>query len=89
MSDPVEFLSFIAVKRRQLQSQTFMKPVTPENTPKQLASSFEQPTLAYLEPYVGDGLTNVRGKFYQFETDPNALYRTRLKITSPSTKFTK
>lgn len=31
--------------------------------------------LDYLEPFVGDGLTDVRGRFYPFETDPNALHR--------------
>jgi len=31
--------------------------------------------ISYLEPFEGDGLTNVQGKFFQFETDPNALYR--------------
>ena len=31
--------------------------------------------ITHLEPYVRDGLTNVQGKFFQFETDPNALYR--------------
>ena len=31
--------------------------------------------ITHLEPFDGDGLTNVQGKFFQFETDPNALYR--------------
>ncbi|OUS05335.1 hypothetical protein A9Q96_12190 [Rhodobacterales bacterium 52_120_T64] len=30
--------------------------------------------ITHLEPFDGDGLTNVQGKFFQFETDPNALY---------------
>ncbi|MBD3677972.1 MAG: hypothetical protein HUJ27_06155 [Rhodobacteraceae bacterium] len=31
--------------------------------------------LSWLEPFDGDGLTDVRGTFVPFETDPNALYR--------------
>lgn len=31
--------------------------------------------LGHLEPFVGDGLIDVRGRFYPFETDPNALHR--------------
>ena len=31
--------------------------------------------IRYLEPFDGDGLTDVRGRFFPFETDPNALYR--------------
>lgn len=31
--------------------------------------------ITHLEPFEGDGLTDVRGKFFAFETDPNALYR--------------
>jgi hypothetical protein len=29
----------------------------------------------FLDPYDGRGIADIRGKFYQFETDPNALYR--------------
>ncbi len=35
--------------------------------------------LNHLEPYKGDGLTDVKGKFHPFETDPNVLIRHALK----------
>lgn len=31
--------------------------------------------LTHLEPFMGDGLTDVQGRFFPFETDPNALHR--------------
>lgn len=31
--------------------------------------------LTWLEPFDGDGVTDMRGRFVPFETDPNALYR--------------
>jgi len=31
--------------------------------------------LSVLEPFDGDGLTDHKGRFYLFETDPNALHR--------------
>jgi len=31
--------------------------------------------ITWLEPFEGDGLVDVRGKFFRFETNPNALYR--------------
>ncbi len=31
--------------------------------------------LTHLEPFAGDGLTDVQGRFFPFETDPNALHR--------------
>jgi len=31
--------------------------------------------LTWLKPFDGDGVTDMRGRFIPFETDPNALYR--------------
>jgi len=31
--------------------------------------------LTWLEPFDGDGVTDIRGGFFAFETNPNALYR--------------
>jgi len=31
--------------------------------------------ITWLEPFEGDGLVDVRGKFFRFEINPNALYR--------------
>jgi hypothetical protein len=30
--------------------------------------------LSYLEPYAGQGVTDIKGKFHPFEVDPNRLY---------------
>jgi len=31
--------------------------------------------LSVIEPFEGEGLTDVKGRFFEFETDPNALHR--------------
>ena len=31
--------------------------------------------LTWLKPFDGDGVTDMRGRFFAFETEPNALYR--------------
>jgi len=31
--------------------------------------------LSAIEPFEGEGLTDVKGRFFEFETDPNALHR--------------
>lgn len=35
--------------------------------------------LSVLEPFVGEGVTDISGKFHPFETDPNALLRYAMK----------
>ena len=39
--------------------------------------------LEYLLPYIGEGLTDVKGRFIPFETDPNELHRIAATDTPP------
>ena len=40
---------------------------------------FRTQDTGFLEPYQGEGLTDVKGEFHPFETDPNTLIRYALK----------
>ena len=37
----------------------------------------------YIQPYIGDGLTDLKGRFIPFETDPNELHRIAAMDTPP------
>ena len=39
--------------------------------------------IEYIQPYIGDGLTNSKGRFVPFETDPNELHRIAAMDTPP------
>ena len=39
--------------------------------------------IEHIQPYIGDGLTNTKGQFIPFETDPNELHRIAAMETPP------
>ena len=60
-----------------------MRPVKRVPIGMQPVSFVRTNEVEYIQPFMGDGLTDTKGRFLPFETEPNELHRIAAMDTPP------